>query len=148
MENEFVTYEQALALKELGFNEACICYYDIEDSYKLKPTPMKEEVNAFHFNSTSIMVAAPLKQQALRWFREKYNMLACVYSNASGFLYEYHDTIGGTHRFDSGFTGDCEYSGAFTSYEKAENACIDTLISIAKQQNVSQAEYDFIQSGS
>lgn len=62
-------------------------------------------------------------------------MLANVYSNASGFLFEYHDTIGGTHRLDSGFTGDCELSGTFTTYEEAENACIDKLIELAKQQD-------------
>ena len=27
MENEFIPYEQALALKELGFDEPCIGYY-------------------------------------------------------------------------------------------------------------------------
>ena len=112
MDKEFVTYEQALALKELGF--------DYEKFY----------------NYTSPMTnLAPLKQQAFTWFREKYNMLANVYSNASGFQYEYHDTIGGTHRLSSGFNGDCELSGAFTTYEKAENACIDKLIEIAKKQD-------------
>jgi hypothetical protein len=128
MEKEFVTYKVSLALKELGFDDMCFAFYR---------SPIVELMRCR--NSEPWMgnatVAAPLKQQVLRWFREKYNMLACVYSNASGFLYEYHDTIGGTHRFDSGFTGDCEYSGAFTTYEKAENACIDKLIELAKQQD-------------
>jgi hypothetical protein len=140
MEKEFVTYEQALTLKKLGFDEMCFGFYR---------NPIVELMrcrNSEPWMGNSV-VSAPLKQQVLRWFREKYNMLACVYSNASGFLYEYHDTIGGTHRFDSGFTGDCEYSGAFTTYEKAENACIDKLISIIKQQDISQGEYDNIQAG-
>jgi hypothetical protein len=29
MENEFIPYEQALALKELGFDEPCLAYYDM-----------------------------------------------------------------------------------------------------------------------
>jgi hypothetical protein len=130
MKKEFVTYEQALALKELGFDEPCLVFYNGKflDStdYNFDDGTSKD---------IGLCIKVPLKQQVFRWFREKYNMLACVYSNASGFLYEYHDTIGGTHRFDSGFTGDCEYSGAFTTYEKAENACIDKLIEICKQQN-------------
>lgn len=32
MDKEYVTYEQAVALKELGFNEPCVCLYD-EDIY-------------------------------------------------------------------------------------------------------------------
>jgi len=116
MENEFVSYEQAVALMALGFDEECFkTSFDFDITYNLN-------------------VGLPLKQQVFRWFREKYNMLANVYSNASGFLFEYHDTIGGTHRFDSGFNGDCEFSGTFTTYVKAENACIDKLIEIAKQQ--------------
>jgi hypothetical protein len=130
MEKEFVSYEQAVALKELGFDEICLANYWKKIFY-CKVT--------FHQPATipnspeSCLV--PLKQQVFRWFRENYNMLANVYSNASGFLYEYHDTIGGTHRLSSGFNGDCELSGAFTTYEKAENACIDKLIEISKQLN-------------
>jgi hypothetical protein len=49
MEKEFVTYEQALALKELGFDEPCFKYKD----------------------NTNFR---PLYQQAFRWFREKYEL--------------------------------------------------------------------------
>jgi hypothetical protein len=132
MNKEFVTFEQAVELKKLLYGE----HYG--DDYLGWYSSNKD----FHYRNMNSPVypnnqsfITPLKQQVFRWFREKYNMLACIYSNASGFLYEYHDTIGGTHRFDSGFTGDCEYSGAFTTYEKAENASIDKLIEIAKQQD-------------
>jgi hypothetical protein len=128
MDKEFVTYRQALALKELGFDEECAGYYSDNILY------IYEIENK---NLSNGAIVCPLKQQVFRWFREKYNMLANVYSNASGFLYEYHDTIGGTHRLSSGFMGDCEFSGTFTTYEKAENACIDKLLEIAKQQVIS-----------
>lgn len=133
MEKEFVTYEQALALAGLGVYIPPPCYTvyrkypNIDAVLLVNPDSME-----------TLDIVAPLKQQVFRWFREKYNMLACVYSNASGFLYEYHDTIGGTHRFESGFTGDCKHSGAFTTYEKAENSCIDKLIELAKQRTNEQ----------
>ena len=123
MEQEFVSYEQAVALKELGFDEECLATY-VGEVLDLTLQTLNDDY----------FTVAPLKQQVFRWFREKYNMLANVYSNASGFQYEYHDTIGGTHRFSSGFNGDCKLSGAFTTYEKAENACIDKLIELAKIQ--------------
>ena len=130
MEKEFVTYEQALALKELGFDEECLKLWKNITlfTFLVNPEEFKRVVS-------DLFTPAPLKQQVFRWFREKYNMLANVYSNASGFQYEYHDTIGGTHRFSSGYNGDCEFSGAFTTYEKAENACIDKLLEIVKQLN-------------
>jgi hypothetical protein len=125
MKKEFIPYEQALEVKVLGFDEACICYYDIEDSYKLKPTPMKEEVNAFHFNSTSIMVAAPLYQQAFRWFREKYNLRHSLPSR----LWNRHSySITDFEDFKD------EYDGSFTTYEEAELACLKKLIEIAKNK--------------
>ncbi len=127
MEKEFIPYEQALALKELGFDEKCCAAY-----YKKYDNEIGYHKVHRDFNFVALTVSAPLYQQAFRWFREKHNMLANIYSNASGFLYEYHDTIGGTHRYDSGFTGDCEYSGAFTSFEKAQLECLKKLIEIIK----------------
>ena len=129
MKKEFVTYEQALALKELGFDEPCLVFYNGKflDStdYNFDDGTSKD---------IGLCTKAPLKQQVFRWFREKYNMLANVYSNASGFLFEYHDTVGGTHRYDSRVTGPND-GGTWDKYEEAENACIDKLIEIAKQQD-------------
>lgn len=134
MKGEFIPYEQALDLKELGFNEECIACYT-ENAYgSTKEQKIQFFNNPIGVNDDYVFVSAPLYQQAFRWFRENYNMLANVYSNASGFLYEYHDTIGGTHRYGSGFTGDCEDSGTFTSFEKAQLACLKKLIEIVKDK--------------
>jgi hypothetical protein len=65
MEKEFVTYEIALKLKELGFDETCFCQYsknefiDITGRYKNS-----------HFNKED-QIAAPLWQQAIEWFRKR-----------------------------------------------------------------------------
>ena len=64
MKNEFVPYDIALALKELGFDEPCIGYFT-------------EDTNEFRFPkgvSDFGKLGAPLYQQAFRWFREKYNL--------------------------------------------------------------------------
>jgi len=121
MNKEFVPYEQALELKELGFDEPCIMTY-------LNGELDKE---LFLFNHS---ILAPLYQQAFRWFREKHNLLGGVYSNASGWAWEIHDNVGGTHRFTSEYTGDCLASGMFTSFEKAELDCIKYLINNCKNK--------------
>jgi hypothetical protein len=78
MNKEFVPYEQALALKELGFDEPCFGYYHICNTDELKE--IYECDYFFHeksgnFNSNCLLLKAPLYQQAFRWFREKYNLV-------------------------------------------------------------------------
>jgi len=132
MEKEFTPYEQALALKELGFNEECFGYYG---SFGANPSLLTIIGKEEHYNRKTYK--APLYQQAFRWFREKYNLVHTVYSNASGYMWElhYNQERGGTHICDSGESGDCEMSGMFTTYEKAELECLKKLIEIVKNGN-------------
>jgi hypothetical protein len=125
MNKEFIKYEQALELKELGFNEPCFGLY----------APPSKTVFLHHYGllSAKEQILAPLYQQAFRWFREKYNILATVYSNASGYLYEWHDSIGGTHRGWSEYKGPND-GGVWDTYEEAELACLNKLIEIVKKQ--------------
>ena len=117
MDKEFVTHEQALALKELGFDRTCLASYADKIFYLVT-----------HRNNLSnkTFVAAPLKQQVFRWFREKYNLsvyitdrLHCVYDR------ELWKCV-----VDDVYYG----SMTFDTYEEAENACIDKLIEVAKQK--------------
>ncbi len=129
MEKEFVPYEIALALKELGFDDKTLKSYDTS----VVLVNGKYLIDNWYNVSTVDEVKAPLYQQAFRWFREKHNLLGNVYSNASGWLWEIHDNIGGTHRFGSEYSGDCEESGMFTLFEKAEQECLKKLIEITKE---------------
>ena len=119
MEKEFVPYELAVKLKELGFDEYVFEWFNSET--KDFCDVMKE-------------VKAPTFSQAFRWFREKYNILATIYSNASGYLYEWHDAVGGTHRGWSEYEGPND-GGVWDTYEEAELACLTKLIEIVEQQN-------------
>ena len=124
MEKEFVSYEIALALKELGFDEECLgnywkklFYYKITFNH---PATMPNSPES---------CLAPLKQQVFRWFREKYEW----YANLSSWLHE--EEIGTYHEFE--IYGANQYahgSVPFKTYDEAENACIDKLIEIAKQK--------------
>ena len=113
MDKEFVTYEQALALKELGFDEECLKYYSEEYGIFV----VSDYYDGGHF------VLAPLKQQVFRWFREKKCISQILYDN---FHNSYDYQIDGKNHI---------YDGCFITYEEAENACIDKLISICKQQD-------------
>ena len=68
MSREFVPYDIALAMKELGFDEPCIFYYAPDAITISKPTTGVCSSDRYG------IIASPLYQQAFRWFREKYNL--------------------------------------------------------------------------
>jgi hypothetical protein len=125
MKKEFIPYEQALALKELGFDEPCFGYYFYNGSFKEWTLNIDNESDEY-----TIVIQAPTYSQAFRWFREKHNILATVYSNASGYLYEWSDNVGGTHRGWSDYEGPND-SGVWNTYEEAELACLKKLIELS-----------------
>jgi len=71
MEKEFVTYEIALELKNLGFNERCYGCFSHLDNRELRTSRV-------YTNGVSENIAAPLYQQAFRWFEEKYSYFVDV----------------------------------------------------------------------
>ena len=138
MEKEFVTYEQALALKELGFDEKCLARYTIVPEDNIDYFAISEQCinhgkqlygGDINYNSKIYTdegcVSAPLKSQVFRWFRDKYKIRFFIQSAMSD-LGEYFKLI-----FPDGETT----SVAYPTYEEAENACIDKLIEILKQQD-------------
>ena len=74
MKEQFVTYEIALALKELGFNE--ISRFGNEASLYSKDKKFTFYTN-YGFMGSGLSdgyIKAPLWQQVIDWLREKYNI--------------------------------------------------------------------------
>ena len=115
MEKEFVTYEQALALKELGFDEPCLAKHDLKHIL-LRIEECKSQENAQEFD----YILAPLYQQAFRWFREKYGLYSVI--------------DGLEHRQYYKITQLNSCSKEYDTYEEAEQACLDKLIEICKNK--------------
>ena len=64
IDKEFIPHEEAMALKELGFDEPCLAMYRKNRLYHLnEPKRVNSEKES--------VISAPLWQQAFRWFREK-----------------------------------------------------------------------------
>jgi hypothetical protein len=81
MEKEFVSYEIALALKELGFDEPCFGFYKLKHSNVYYNTIVQTQIHKFRNNSDLNLysdlkekIAAPLKQQVFNWLYEKLNI--------------------------------------------------------------------------
>ena len=119
MNKEFIPYEQALALKELGFDEECFAYY------------YNKELSFGARVAYGEVIESPLYQQAFRWFREKHNLegeVHCIRFNSKRLKgYQYAITSRNYQKF--------EQLGDYNTYEEAEQACLDKLIEIIKSQN-------------
>jgi hypothetical protein len=130
MKKEFCTYEQALALKELGFDEPCFTRY--YESGKLA-----DSLSYLHHNYFG-QVNAPLYQQAFRWFREKYNLYSEI--NLDSYKEPYSLKVTIKHLDDTNTFVDKEYYPYSNGigdidnkkYEEAESACLDKLIEIVR----------------
>jgi hypothetical protein len=126
MTKEFIPYEQALALKELGFDEPCFGYYNIDPQLK---NPAFNMVKPFEH---IWCLPAPLYQQAFRWFREKYGLyyLIKVFKDDYGeliFDYVILEDSSDTESYDD---------EPYTTYEEAELACLNKLIKIVKEKQI------------
>jgi hypothetical protein len=114
MEKEFVPYDQALALKELGFDEPCFGRYDGKGKNKGKiwyemPNRGQETIPVGD-------VLAPLYQQAFRWFRDTYDLKFLIEWD-----YDHYNAV--VLRL---------LLKKFNTYEEAEQECLKKLIEIVK----------------
>ena len=112
MEKEFIPYEIASILKELGFDEKpCLANYytDISGIGKLRFTEYYGEY----------LIKAPLYQQSFRFFREKYGLYFPINLDDCGQYY---------------FEVNKEYDVCRNTYEEAELECLKKLISIVKER--------------
>ena len=126
MNKEFIPYEQALELKELGFDEDVIAYW--EKNSLLKPIPMSDFINSFPVNDypKADWIAAPLYQQAFRWFREKYSI--------NSWIINAEDNNNAFKPFFRGNNIDEHLVDFYNTYEETELACLKKLIEIVKNK--------------
>ena len=130
MEKEFVPYELALRMKQLGFKESgCFGFWNIKGEL----IPERIHINEYtigDWNSHPNRISSPTWQQAFRWFREKHEIEAttsCFYSKRLDIPYEerqYH-----CHIIRDGVTSK---GPKYESYEEAELACLEKLIEIVE----------------
>ena len=96
MKEQFVTYEIALKLKELGFDSSCFSAYtengklmDIGDYSN------DDKVGELDGHSYYISCLSPLWQQVIDWFREKHKIRVCnlvnIYIEATFIIYHSTD---------------------------------------------------------
>jgi len=130
MKDLFVSYEQALQLKQLGFNEPCLKvgnpnghilwkFMDVLDVEGVDIGDIMKEKFDDRF------VEIPLKQQVYVWFIEKQGLSSWILS------------ISDPKETDTKYSykiKNCDDELLFDNLEETEDACINKLIEILKQK--------------
>ena len=122
MKNEFVSYEMALELKELGFDELCFSFYNTE-----KKLYNSEGYYKKGYNVLNEEVVAPLYQQAFRFFREKYRLEGAIYRLNFKWASQVFNIETSTY---------CFKHQLFETYEEAEINSLQKMIKIVKNKSV------------
>ena len=118
MENNFVPYELALKLKELGLDEECLGFYT-----ELENLVIKENVKRQDCSKDKCI--APLWQQSFDWFRKEKDLYADIYRTGNLFSANIEDMLMG-----NSLCGVCKE----INYEEARLECLKKLIEIAKEK--------------
>jgi len=128
MTKEFIPYEQALALKELGFDEPCMMNHYGDERLHIGrlylPSSFGKGKNSEMFEDAlrDGDITAILYQQAFRWFREKCGLWQIVMQNTDkDWTYDIMTIIGMV---------DYKIFDVFDTYEEAELECLKKLIEI------------------
>ena len=122
--SQFVPYELAVKLKELGFDEECFGYYRIDEKF-VALTNYHE-----NYNDSDSRISAPLWQQAFDWFRDKYRYSSIIPFNGSDHYYWWI-----TECNSFGLDINSIDTHDFTTYEQARYSCLETLIQLIQNKN-------------
>lgn len=82
VKDSLVTKTQAIALKELGFRETCLCRY-VKWANAIETPENKECICSLHVNSPST-TSVPTTDEVIDWLRRKYNIV--IYNKVEPFV--------------------------------------------------------------
>jgi len=129
MEKEFVPYELAVKLKQLGFDEPCLGLYYPDGKFNIKEQNglnCDSDKNSYldSLGNSAGFCTAPLYQQVFRWFRE------------NGFLISLSSHDKDAHDFYFKWSEDKSIlSDIYGTYEESELECLTKLIEITETKS-------------
>ena len=131
MEKEFVSYEIALKLKNLGFDEPCITYY-YELTSNIRTHLAIDIRNAWTYSGNKKLgfTLAPLYQQVFKWFRNKYDIDFSIDTTYSRYNENTSKKYSGVIDNKTVFIN----VGFYDTYEEAELAGLQKMIKIIEKE--------------
>ena len=125
MKEHFLSYEQALAVKELGFDKPCFGYYSNSKEHMCEIWYEMSNKGQDYIPVGDVL--APLKQQVFKWFRDKHGIKPQITTT-----YDEWDFYIPTSKYNE---IQIRQGSDIWTYEQAEDACIDKLIELIKNKN-------------
>ena len=126
MDKEFCNYTQALALKELGFDEPCMAIYYSKDKSFSWHHHKDHTNNEPTLDSGEFNISAPTYSAAFRFFRERHDM-----HHGIGFTGSWYYDIDSMKNTENAVY-EVAHKWNMKTYEEAEKACLEKLIEITK----------------
>jgi hypothetical protein len=120
MINEFVLFKESFDLKELGFNEECIGYYE-------HPLGLLLADSVFYTNSELQNITAPTYSQSFEFFREKHNLQSHIKIASTLSILSYDFVIENKSTIISN-------NISYRTNRGAEIGCLKKLIEIVKNK--------------
>ena len=142
IEEQVVTYEVAVELNKLGFNESCIAVFCCSDKpqyvFEIWNENIKLVTNTEYANVSDDInyswVTAPLYQDVIDWFREKYDMHINI-----------NPVCDSNDKNTSSFINNGKYSGTIDDVEKnKEMNNTDTICLIPNSDSYYKASEESI----
>ena len=131
LEKEFTTYEQALALKGLEFDEDCLAVHSINLMTENEDWELR--IGGVWTNQELVdSIKAPTYSQAFKFFREKYGLHQYIKQYCGERFYFHIEDMVHPRRFDEYTVEMLRSFNESTSQEEAELECLKKLIEIVK----------------
>jgi hypothetical protein len=130
IKTEFVPYNLALRMKQLGFDEDCCKYVYVGDTginvdHYLEVEPSK----AKNYNKDGLCISQPLYQQAFRWFRNEHGLKSWVEEHTiDTFIYQIRPHVLSDYKEGEIYV--------YNTHEQTELACLEKLIEIVERNNI------------
>ncbi len=140
--SEFIPYDLASKMKQLGFDEPCFVWADIYTKQNVYMYP----TNKNNMNQYSETVSIPTLQSAFKWFREKHGLFSSILPFQDieyGVKLCYYYCIINLNKYKDEDIMYSEFSlGAsninFSSPEEAELACLEKLIETVENEHANR----------
>lgn len=131
MNNEFVSYEIATALKQLGFDEECIAFYKENSHLKAIDQHWGMSISGISKKlgyEVEDLILAPTYSRVFRWFRENYKLdkkIGIVFnSDVKKYNFQIYKEKENVYPYDR------NTSKYFDFFEEVELECLKKLIEI------------------
>lgn len=136
MEKEFVPFELAVKLKELGFDEPCLAHYIKNNQYRINKGKILLHVGRLDYDDIYkeyVLENVPLYQQVFDWLREKHNLYVNIFNdpiNSMNFRFYYSITESGYLNYYES----CDDEIYFETVIEARQAALNKLIEIVENE--------------